>query len=234
MVYIHDRELVVTPKFPFTLMFLPEIYGLDIRVPLTSVTSATPATVLMRRILRITFAAGGPSPMELSLRDEESFIRHLGSVSTTNDKSPPLPPQKPPRRYRRVFLRIFMTIWGTVALAEAFSGLPDDYRYRRDGIETTGQFDSHTGTTGDRNDAGILSYSVGGQQYHLVSLRGSGVYKIGGTAKLFYIPGKPEDAREADYLLFDLSWLGLGTLALTFSIFGGVLLRRLGWAGFNK
>jgi len=39
-VQVTGRELIVTPHFPVTLGFMPEIYGLDHRIPLTAVRSA--------------------------------------------------------------------------------------------------------------------------------------------------------------------------------------------------
>ena len=81
MVYVQGSELVVTPKFPFTLMFLPEIFGFDVRVPIASITAVERTSDLFGRRLRITFAEGGPPPMELRLRNESGLIRHLGKTS---------------------------------------------------------------------------------------------------------------------------------------------------------
>lgn len=80
MVYVQGNELVVTPKFPFTLMFLPEIFSLDVRVPIASVIAVERTSNLIGRNLRITFAEGGPPPMELRLRNESGLIRHLGKT----------------------------------------------------------------------------------------------------------------------------------------------------------
>jgi len=51
--------------------------------------------------------------------------------------------------------------------------------------------------------------------------------KLGKTARLFYLPDKPEDAREAAHLPFDLMWLFLGMAALTLSFFGGRIAKRI-------
>ena len=226
MVYIDDRELVVTPEFPFSLMFLPEIYGLDVRVPLTMVVSAEPTQQLLGRAVRVTFASGGPAPLELKLRDEAAFIARLAAGPQKRADRPEAV-VAPRRGYRLIAFRVFMAVWGFGALAGAFSGLPDDYRFRRDGVETAGVFDGHSGVTGDRNDRGVLSYSVAGQRYHLTSLQGSGIYKIGGTASVFYLPGKPDQAREAGFFPFDLLWLGLGMVAIALAIFSGRIVRKL-------
>jgi hypothetical protein len=113
------------------------------------------------------------------------------------------------------------------ALLAGVSGLLGDYRYRRDGIEISGVFDGHSGVAGQRNDMGILSFTVGDHRYHLTSSGGNGIYTIGDTERLFYMPGDPNQAREAVSLGLDLLWLGLGLLALTLSIFGGKIARRL-------
>lgn len=80
-VYVQGNELVVTPHFPFSLAFLPEIFGLDVRVPVASISAVERVSSLMTgRRLRITFAEGGPPAMELKLRDESGLLRHLGKT----------------------------------------------------------------------------------------------------------------------------------------------------------
>ncbi len=80
MVYVQGNELVVAPQFPFTLFFLPEIYGLDVRVPVASIIAVERASGWIGRCLRITFAENNPPPLELKLRDENGLIRHLGKT----------------------------------------------------------------------------------------------------------------------------------------------------------
>jgi hypothetical protein len=164
MVYVQHNELIVTPKFPFTLMFLPDIYGLEMRVPLSAITSVTPTRFLFGRALRITFIESGPPPLELRLRDEDGFMRHLGKGAAINGPGMQSAPQKPRKSYLFRFLRVFIAVWGTGALLAGVSGLLDDYRYRRDGIEISGVFDGHSGVAGQRNDVGALSFSVEGRQ----------------------------------------------------------------------
>lgn len=118
-----------------------------------------------------------------------------------------------------------MAVWSAGAFFAAYSGLSEDYLYRRDGIKVIGRFEIHSDNIGPRNDMGILSYSVDGQAYHLTSFRGPGVHRPGDVEQLFYLPGSPDRAREADYLLFDLMWLGLGLAALMLSLFSGKVVR---------
>ena len=226
LIYVADGQLVVTPRFPFTLMFLPEIYGLDVRAPIATIASVEPVQHFWVRALQVSFHSGDPAPIELKLDDERRFIDSVGRQPVGEERAVTAP-GKPRRRYRLIFFQLFMAVWGAGALAAAFSELPDDYRFRREGVETVGVFDGHTGVTGDRNDMGVLSYSVNGRRYHLTSVQGNGIYKLGRTSKLFYLPDKPEEAREAAYLPFDLMWLFLGIAALTLSIFGGHIAKRI-------
>jgi len=221
MVYVQGPDLVVSPKFPFNLAFLPEIYGLDLRVPIASITEVEKTDHLFGRCLRISFAKSGPPAIELQLRDEAGLIHYLGRA-TAADQEPAASP-KLRKSWRLTFFRVFAAIWGTGVLIGAFSGLPEDYRFRHDGIEVTGIVD---GIDNSGKPRAILSYSVGDQRYHLSPIFGSDT-KIGDTGRLFYLPADPGQARDADFLVFDLGALGLGLLAVTASIFGGTVARRL-------
>lgn len=77
LVYIESRDLVVTLEFPFTLMFLPEISGLELRVPLASILSVEAKRHWLRPVLQITFKPGGPAPIELRMQRERDFVRQL-------------------------------------------------------------------------------------------------------------------------------------------------------------
>lgn len=228
IVYIRANELTVTPKFPFTLMFLPEIYGMDVSTPLALIAFVEPTRGPLGHALRIVFAKGGPLPMELRLHGEDDFIRCLGNDLAVSGNAIRSTPQKPRKNRRMIALRGFLAVWGAFALVAAFSGLLDDFRFRRNGIDTTGVFEGHSGTVGDRYDMGILTYFVDGERYSLTSFRGPGLYKIGEEERIYYLRSKPEDAREAYYLIFDLIWLGLGALTLVLSAFMGRIMRRLG------
>ncbi|HEX5182944.1 MAG TPA: hypothetical protein VFW19_07305 [Allosphingosinicella sp.] len=41
LVAVTDEAFMVTPFFPFNLMFLPEIYGLEVTIPLHAIRSVT-------------------------------------------------------------------------------------------------------------------------------------------------------------------------------------------------
>lgn len=183
LVHVSDGQLVVTPRFPLNLMFLPELFGLEIRVSIASIASVEPAKRLWSRMLRVSFHSADLASIELKLHDERRFLDSLGRQAQVGLGRTIEAPQKPRRRSRLILFRLFMAVWGAGAPTAALSGLPDDYRCRRDGVATTGVFDGHTGVLGQKNDMGVLSYSVDGRRYHLTSLQGNGIYELGGTAR---------------------------------------------------
>lgn len=74
-VAVTRNELLVSPMFPFNLMFLPEIYGLEVRLPLSSITSVERTASLWGEMLTVHF--GDKGPLDLRLRDPDSFERAL-------------------------------------------------------------------------------------------------------------------------------------------------------------
>lgn len=80
LVYISGGELVVTPTFPFTLMFLPEIYGMECRAAAPTITARIQEG-LFGRTVRVSFGEGSGSPLELKLRHPEEFLRALNTPS---------------------------------------------------------------------------------------------------------------------------------------------------------
>ena len=71
-----DR-LVVTPRFPFNLMFLPEVYGLELTAPLSKVRVENPASGLFKSRVIIAVDGADNSRMELKLRDRQAFLSAL-------------------------------------------------------------------------------------------------------------------------------------------------------------
>jgi hypothetical protein len=127
---------------------------------------------------------------------------------------------------RLTFFRVFLVIWGSGVTAISLHELPKDIHFRRDGVETTGHFTGHTGVAGAKGDQGILTYTVAGQRHQLVSLQGSGIYKIGSTAQIYYLPSDPSSSREASHLLFDILGVCLGIVAFTIAATVGKILKR--------
>jgi len=73
----HD-ELIVAPRFPFTLMFLPEIYGLEYRLPRRSVRAELRKGVL-HDYVRLSLDTDPSRGFELRLDDPERFLAALAS-----------------------------------------------------------------------------------------------------------------------------------------------------------
>ena len=72
MVAITERELIVTPFFPFNLLFLPEIYGLELRVPLASIRNVEPGRRLFRDCMIVETTEG--RRLGLILRNPQAFM----------------------------------------------------------------------------------------------------------------------------------------------------------------
>ena len=79
LVAITREALVIRPHFPFTLLFLPEVYGLDWTIPRSSIQRVEQIEGLMGRRLRVEFLTreGGTERVELILRESEKFRQAL-------------------------------------------------------------------------------------------------------------------------------------------------------------
>jgi hypothetical protein len=76
VVAVTRDRLVIRPFFPFNLLFLPETYGLEHDVPLSSVCSATADRSFSRRRVRLILRDGdGERDVSLFLRQPDEFLR---------------------------------------------------------------------------------------------------------------------------------------------------------------
>ena len=75
IVAVTPTSLEVHPQFPFTLMFLPEIYGLDWDIPLTKVRAVRTERGLFgdRDIVEFVTDEGRTERLELRLRKAPEF-----------------------------------------------------------------------------------------------------------------------------------------------------------------
>jgi len=71
LVAVTDREIVITPFFPFNLMFLPEIYGLEIRTSLSQIRRVEERRWFFRDSIIVDMGNG--QRFGLILRDPEAF-----------------------------------------------------------------------------------------------------------------------------------------------------------------
>jgi len=67
----HDR-LVIRPSFPFTLFFLPEVYGLEYEVPLRDVLRAEEKKTMLWRRVHVEFR----NPADNEVREVILRLRH--------------------------------------------------------------------------------------------------------------------------------------------------------------
>ena len=81
-IYVKDGELVITPFFPFNLLFLPEIYGLDYKVPVKLVSRVERNRSLLGETLRLHFKNGVPASVEIKVRRPEALIEALGQSTS--------------------------------------------------------------------------------------------------------------------------------------------------------
>jgi len=79
MVAVTDDELIVTPFFPFNLMFLPEIYGLEVRVPRSNVHIANPTAGLFGGKVVLSIDGEYPHEFSLRLRNRNAFLAAMSS-----------------------------------------------------------------------------------------------------------------------------------------------------------
>ena len=79
VVAVHQQRLIVRPWFPFNLMFLPEIYGLEHDVPLDCVVSVQVEDAFWRQRVRIVFFDGRGATRELVvwLKHADAFAHLL-------------------------------------------------------------------------------------------------------------------------------------------------------------
>lgn len=75
MVAVTRTELIISPQFPFTLMFLPEVWGLEHRKPLNRIKSVTAKNGPLGRSVDVVFDDGGG--MVLRLRKPDAFLQAM-------------------------------------------------------------------------------------------------------------------------------------------------------------
>ena len=90
VVAVTADRLVIRPWFPFTLMFLPEVHGLEFDVALSDVFSVTVHKGLFKRLIRLRFRNGGArGDVTLILRQADSFLGLLPEDAVTPRRTRP-------------------------------------------------------------------------------------------------------------------------------------------------
>jgi hypothetical protein len=80
LVTVTPSEFMVVPRFPFNLLFMPEIFGLELRIPRSSIRSVERRKTFLGDWFTISFFTGRPDRIALKLRDPDGFARALGKV----------------------------------------------------------------------------------------------------------------------------------------------------------
>lgn len=75
-VWLTSDQLVITPRFPFTLMFLPEIYGFEHAINIESISAAETYRSRFQGNARV-FVDGTEKPIWMKLRRPNSFFETL-------------------------------------------------------------------------------------------------------------------------------------------------------------
>lgn len=80
VVAVTRTRLIVRPRFPFNLMFLPEIYGLEHDVPLDRVTRADFDDGWLKKGVRVNLRDPENTPQDITLflRRPDDFLEALG------------------------------------------------------------------------------------------------------------------------------------------------------------
>lgn len=83
LVAITPDTLIVQPRFPFNLMFLPEIYGLEYRIPWLSIRAVEKKGGVFTKGVDIQFidAGGSEKSVRLYLKKTDDFVAAVGKVS---------------------------------------------------------------------------------------------------------------------------------------------------------
>jgi hypothetical protein len=80
-VAVTKDSLIVRPIFPFNLMFLPEIYGLEYEIPRRNIRSVVEKKGFLGKITTLEFSTsdGEQHSIDLRLRGMDQFLQALGT-----------------------------------------------------------------------------------------------------------------------------------------------------------
>lgn len=84
LVGIADGRLIIRPWFPFNLMFLPEIYGLEHDLPISHVEDINVKEGMFGRMVRLRLRAESGKSLDVSLylRNPDRLIQYLEAGAT--------------------------------------------------------------------------------------------------------------------------------------------------------
>jgi hypothetical protein len=78
---VSPEFVYVLPQFPFNLLFLPEVYGLEHVIPRGQIRRIVSVPSLLGNEVRVEFngASGASNELALKLRQPEQFLHAIGS-----------------------------------------------------------------------------------------------------------------------------------------------------------
>lgn len=77
LVALTPERIVISPVFPFNLMFLPEIFGLDHSIRFSDIQNITDRWGIFSRHVMVTYGDPRVRRMELRLQKREAFLERL-------------------------------------------------------------------------------------------------------------------------------------------------------------
>ena len=82
LVAVTPDSLIIQPRFPFNLMFLPEIYGLEYCIPGFNIRAVEKKGRMFGKGAEIQFidADGGEKSVRLYLKRTDEFLAAIGKV----------------------------------------------------------------------------------------------------------------------------------------------------------
>ena len=82
LVAVTPTSLIVRPHFPFSLLFLPEIYDLEYVIVRQQIRSVRPKSSLFGNTIEILFgvSSGDTRSIELRLRQPQEFLQIVGAA----------------------------------------------------------------------------------------------------------------------------------------------------------
>ena len=97
LVALAPQKLTIIPIFPFNLIFLPEIYGLDHSLDISAIQEVVDRKGILGRRLMITYADPKTRRVELRLRHHDAFV---GSLQKLGIRVATVSPPRHPARER--------------------------------------------------------------------------------------------------------------------------------------
>lgn len=81
LVTLTETTLAVTPHFPFNLIFLPEIYGLEHSIDISAIRDVTEKKGILGSSVTVAFTGLREQRFELRLRHQNDFLHALQKLS---------------------------------------------------------------------------------------------------------------------------------------------------------